>query len=216
MTQFEPEIGQAVFGAAYSQYEVPDFMIAGLKYLACEIERVEWNKTQEKYDAPIHNNGGYFKTDVFEIRAYQWGECNCGFEEKANKWYDKNNHRKSCYQIAYNKLNKKYKSMLDVPKKEVKALCKKYNIPYNDGVGSAVHCTCDYEGKWAKFLENNEHKKDCPVVVPNFKYKDFEIRWYKYLGRSTSMNKLIDANEFSKILDRCLESVRKLDNVEDY
>ena len=57
--------------------------------------------------------------------------------------------------------------------------------------------------------------EDSPEAeLPNFKCGDFEARWYKYLGRGTSMNREIDANDFATMLDRCLASVRSLDRDE--
>jgi len=52
--------------------------------------------------------------------------------------------------------------------------------------------------------------------LPNFKCGDFEVRWYKWLGRGTSMNREIDANEFAEMLDRCLESVRKNESIDEF
>jgi hypothetical protein len=45
--------------------------------------------------------------------------------------------------------------------------------------------------------------------TPNFSCDGLEIRWYKYLGRGMSMNKEIDANNFFKIIDKCLKAVRE-------
>lgn len=125
--KYIPELGQGAFGCPTSEFECPEFIEAGLRYLASEIERVEWNLTQKEYEAPTANNGGQYKTDAFEMYAYYWGE-------------DEN-------------------------------LCNR----------------------------------------PNFKCGEFEIRWYKYLGREMSMNKDIDANDFFKIMDKCLKSVRAKD-----
>ena len=47
---------------------------AFLASLGYEIERVEWNKRQEKFDAPIHNAGTCYKTDEFVMRSYCWDE----------------------------------------------------------------------------------------------------------------------------------------------
>ena len=46
---------------------------------------------------------------------------------------------------------------------------------------------------------------------PNFKCGDFEVHWYKWLGRGMSMNQDIDANRFFELIDKCLESVRAKD-----
>ena len=123
----EIELGQILFGNPISEFKCPEFIEAGLRHLANEIERIEWNNKQEEYEAPISNNGGEYKTDTFEMRAYYWGE-----DEKL-------------------------------------------------------------------------------AALPNFKCGSFELRWYKYCGRGMSMNKKIDANEFFEIINKCLESVRKLE-----
>ena len=45
----------------------------------------------------------------------------------------------------------------------------------------------------------------------NFKYKDIEISWYKYLGRDTTINKEIKPEEAIKMFDDCIESLIKLE-----
>ena len=211
MEEFQPELGQLCFGHAFQQYDCPDFVIAGLDYLAREIERVEWNRTQKEYSAPIHNNGEEYKTDAFEMRAFYWGDCECGYEDKEYKWHEENKHQDHCYQIDYQKLRDKFDGCFNIPEEIVEELCDKHQIPYNGGRGSAVHCNCDYSKRWEEFASKNDHDKDCRSILPNFKCGDFEIYWYKYLGRGTSMNQPIDANEFAEILDKCLKSVRALD-----
>lgn len=42
----------------------------------------------------------------------------------------------------------------------------------------------------------------------NFKWKDFEVSWYKYLGRGMSINRAITQDETNKMLSECLESLR--------
>ena len=126
--KYIPEIGQSVFGCPTSEYSCPEFIEAGLKHLSNEIERVEWNITQKEYDSPIYNNSEHYKTDIFTMDSYYWGD-----DESIEQ-------------------------------------------------------------------------------IPNFKHGDFEVRWYKYLGRGMSMNKEIDANKFFEIIDLCLKSVRDKEN----
>ena len=45
----------------------------------------------------------------------------------------------------------------------------------------------------------------------NFKYKDLEISWYKYLGRGTTINREISSAEAVEVFDHCLESLAELD-----
>lgn len=49
-------------------------MEAFLAQLGYEIETKEWNEQQEEFQAPIHNAGTCYKTDMFTMRSYYWGD----------------------------------------------------------------------------------------------------------------------------------------------
>jgi len=73
MSRFEPELGQMIFtNTPMQEYSVPDWLEALLMGLWAEIERVEWNNTQEVVDNPFSNTGAEYKTDKFEVKAYCW------------------------------------------------------------------------------------------------------------------------------------------------
>lgn len=42
---------------------------------------------------------------------------------------------------------------------------------------------------------------------PNFKYGDFEVSWYKYLGRGMETNREISPQEINEMLIACLKSL---------
>lgn len=86
-------------------------------------------------------------------------------------------------------------------KKIYKGLCKKHGIPYKDGWGCAVHCTCAYDKDWAEWLKTHQHKSDCKIIMPNFKHYEtgLEVRWYKYIGRGMETNIDIDHDLLHKI-----------------
>lgn len=71
---YKPELGQLCFGNPWSSVACPEYIAAGLEYLAREIERVEWNIGQEGYTAPGSNCGVEYITAEFEMRDYYWGE----------------------------------------------------------------------------------------------------------------------------------------------
>ena len=56
----------------------------------------------------------------------------------------------------------------------------------------------------------------------NFKYyvgdkaniKDIEISWYKYLGRDTTVNQLLDSNIYVDMFNNCLDSILKMEEDE--
>lgn len=47
----------------------------------------------------------------------------------------------------------------------------------------------------------------------NFKWKDVEISWYKYLGRDTTINQKIDSHKAIEMFDECIKSLDNFDNL---
>ena len=79
--------------------------------------------------------------------------------------------------------------------------------------GCAVHCTCDYEQRYTKFITDkgyeDGHKETCLLVKSNFLYKPtgFSIDWYKYPLRDSYTNQRITLEGFKIIIDKCIESI---------
>jgi len=90
-----------------------------------------------------------------------------------------------------------------------KSLCRELGIPWNKGRGSAVHCTCDYRERWAKFSQNTIHDLRCQIARKSFLYKpeSFWIDWYKYPLRDAHSSRKVSLNEFREIIDKCLVSL---------
>lgn len=86
-------------------------------------------------------------------------------------------------------------------------LCAEFEVDRD--FGCAVHCTCDFEERWAAFCKENYHDPQCPIVKPNFLHKPsgFNISWYKYCLRDSYMNEDLSVKEFAKIIDDCIESL---------
>ena len=60
-------------------------------------------------------------------------------------------------------------------------------------------------------FEVEAYNWDDDVCQPyNFKWKDVEISWYKYLGRDTTINKKITTEEAKKMFDECIKSLDKV------
>ena len=61
-------------------------------------------------------------------------------------------------------------------------------------------CECDDE---------YNHDNDCLAMKPNFLYKTnrFSIQWYKYPLRDSYMSADITLEQFTEIIDACIESV---------
>jgi len=63
--------------------------------------------------------------------------------------------------------------------------------------------------QWSnKVFEVNAYNWDEDKIQPfNFKYKDIEVSWYKYLGRGMSINREVTEIECWKMLKDCVESI---------
>lgn len=82
---FEPELGQMVFGQPYKTFPVSELTIAALSSINDELSRVMWNRDQREYSSPFGNTGNSFKCDEFQVEAYSWGDD----EQPYNfKWRD--------------------------------------------------------------------------------------------------------------------------------
>jgi len=83
--QYEPELGQALFGQPYKEFEVPLYVEAALTVIDQELDRIMWNETQRRWSSPFGNTGNYFKNDTFHVIAYSWSDD----EQPYNfKWCD--------------------------------------------------------------------------------------------------------------------------------
>ena len=74
MKEYEPELGQAVFGQPWQQYGVSEYVTACLRMMAEEIDRVMWNNGDKAYENPFSNTGNSLVTDVFRAHAYSWND----------------------------------------------------------------------------------------------------------------------------------------------
>lgn len=42
--------------------------------------------------------GARFENDVFVMRPFYWGDCDCGADERSEKWHSENPHADNCFQ----------------------------------------------------------------------------------------------------------------------
>jgi len=64
-------------------------------------------------------------------------------------------------------------------------------------------CTCGAE----EAEEERPHDPTCPIVLPNFRCGEIEIRWYKYIGRGMTINQKVTRKELKEIFQKCRESL---------
>lgn len=188
--------------------------LEGRPALSYDINRSLWRIAfyplwrQEVFDFTY----GSFDNDVFTVRPYYWGDCTCGHEEREADWDRANKHDASCYHVAAaaipRGLGDEVKRGLEDEK--LQALCKRHGIPWNDGLGSRSHCTCEHDSKWRAFCAEHSHAADCALELPNFVYKPtaFELCWYKYPLRGTTVNqKLASYDVIVQMVQHCVGSL---------
>src|ERR1044072_633897 len=74
MSEYTPEVGQALFGQPYKAFAVPEIWDAALSFLREELDRVMWNREQREYASPFGNTGNSFECPSFKVEAYCWDD----------------------------------------------------------------------------------------------------------------------------------------------
>lgn len=70
----------------FEYLKVSNIMLAALREIENQYDRVFWNITQKEVHSPFGNTGERFSCDVFEVQAYEWNEDD---EQLYNfKWND--------------------------------------------------------------------------------------------------------------------------------
>jgi hypothetical protein len=204
-----------------------DEVDTGLRRLTKAIEEHGGNAVQG-FLGGEYGYGDEFENEVFEMHPYYWGDCDCGFDDAMESI--KLEHRPECYQTELMKEEEKAGKVMElkygfrtwpeewscsrqqrVEDKIYKNLCKKHNLPLT---GCAVHCTCDYRERLGNEYKRlgfptSKHLATCSYELPNFKYKPtgFEVRWYKYIGRSMEYSGKL--GDIRKMINHCIESLDK-------
>ena len=80
MKEYEPELGQAVFGQPWQEIECPDYIESHLSFISNELKRVMLNLGKD-FENPFGNTGNVtgFKNNIFEVirlsRIYRIFKC---------------------------------------------------------------------------------------------------------------------------------------------
>ena len=210
------EIGNMMFGNSRGSYHVP-------RGAGWEDELVRlFDTCAPDRDSSWREYGSNFENETFLVMQYWWGYCTCGFDEVDNFTEA---HSDTCYQAKLKEEKLKAGGFenewgyISAPVGESFVYCwdtiyknitDEFNLPMQ---GCAVHCTCDYDARYAAYIAGigyaDGHKKQCGLVKPNFLHKptEFEIQWYKYPLRDSYMNQNITLLEFKNIITQCISSL---------
>lgn len=167
--------------------------------------------------------GAYFKTDVFEMRPFYWGDCepSCDYYQKLDDWDFLNPHKPDCYQTFLNELH--YEDINTMQEKAghsfddacTTVACKKYGFnPEHSGAWQ--HCTCGVTQAYLQFIEKAVHTEECQTDKPNFVHipTGTTVVWYKYIGRDMEYDKNLSYDTWQQIMKDCIQSLKKPEKTE--
>ena len=87
MQQYEPELGQAIFGNEPQEYDLGEsrqYVSHKLYELSEILAEIDPSEQRHGFLGGEFGYGQEFKNDVFEMHPYWWGDCTCGQEEAPN------------------------------------------------------------------------------------------------------------------------------------
>lgn len=197
---FEHSVVQACgLSGSYRRYEVSDFVEALVFHIKAELERVYWNWNQRDFE---EHDWQFVEIPGFAWRRYFWDDCDCGADSPV--------HAKDCDTQTKQRewVSRRIKAMTDpggsgrmidfTPEREAAFL----------RTDPRPICTCGAEAAWKP---RDTHLPDCSPHLPNLKFEDVEICWYKHPGRGMSTNVSLDERGWRGWLDRCLMAIRGYD-----
>lgn len=208
MSEGTPELGQALFGNKWERFDAPDYIADDLYDLSEMLGQMNPENQAHGFFGGEWGYGQDFVNGTFEMFPYWWGDCECGFEELEDQWNEENRHAPDCYQVELERRGGlEFDSDYEERRNIAPTLAKEWGLPYR---GCMVHCTCDFHDRYAEWHTENYHDSRCGVVRPNFWHKPSGLRvhWYKYIGRSMTINRSIEQSEWQKIYNECRVSLK--------
>lgn len=214
------ELGNMCFGNSRGEYPVDRDM------------QDEWYSYMQEmgFDSygwhDLSDDSGAFQNDVFWIKPYFWGDCECGFDGRDYEWSRTNAHAETCYQSELKRAKVEaggivegefgwvaspeginYEQWNAIEREIYNRLCAKHGLDPN--FGCAAHCTCSHNDDYAAWREANSHADDCPIVLPNFWHKPsgFKLEWYKYPLRDSYSNQPLTRKLMRSMFADCIASM---------
>jgi hypothetical protein len=146
------ELGNIIFGNSRGQKSIPrNKSFEGPWQELCDELKISWYGYQDE-GCKLPTNGRWTETDVFKVQSYDWdADCDCGADDKMERWFDANKHSDACYQSECDR--------------ELKA--------YDDSVGFKKIETAAFDGDKSFFRGFNEDTKN---PAPGVTMTTFEPR----------------------------------------
>lgn len=173
-----------------------------LRHLTKAIKQVTGNDNVYGILGGEDGYGEEFRNDTFEMHPFYWGDCTCGWDDMQVDFEQNNPHEEHCFQSELKRRNP------EEPYSEAAKLAEERGLPMQ---GCAIHCDCSYKALETEFYaEHPSHESGCKIEEPNFVHyaSNFEVRWYKYIGRDMEVNRDLTSKQWNDILEECLMSLK--------
>jgi len=205
-----------------------DILDGGLVELTKAIDMIDPDVVAHGALGGSYGYGAQYENDVFVMRPFYWGDCDCGYDDRESEWSDTHKHSDECYQsemkrrlIARGGIKGawgvdrpdacSYDQWRAIEREIMNDLCAMHGL--DPHFGSAVHCTCDHRKIWVKWSSENGHREQCSLQLPNFRHKatGLEVRWYKRIGRGMEVDHPEGA-DIAAILRECMASLPRINS----
>lgn len=194
---YEPELGQFAFGREPGEFNLGDCEAYVVAELLAMVALVGDDKL---YDV--------FKNKTFLMCHYWWGDCTCEFGKKEHAWQTAHPHPETCLGERYAKEQDRFSAECPVHTKVTEHM-RAWSLEATEDKTENAYmlCDCGQEEAYAAWVQDKSHAPDCREVLPNFRYKDIEIRWYKRIGRGMSANRPLTFDELRDAFIACRQSL---------
>ena len=226
---YEAPFNQVILGNTYGEFDLGKHERYIVEKLYKLSEMLAKSNPENQAHGCLGGEWGYgqdFKNSTFEMRPYFWGDCDCGWETKLGEFSQTIEHKSDCFQNKWAQWNNAWKAQhlsardkkhwrktMEAEDKANQKFCRE-NGKLDGTAGCAVHCDCGHDEIWNAWCEANKlgpegHTLTCAAVLPNFRYRDIDIRWYKYIGRGMTINREVARKELIVMFRACFTSIAK-------
>lgn len=217
---------------ATHRYEVPEYVEALVFHLKRELDTVYWNWNQSSLEDS--KDWQLVMPWGFEYRRYCWGDCDCGANSPVHipdcrmltehrEWNDRRIKAisdPSAWSLMSEDIrHEKLQEIRDSAQREGRDAQFSMMMMFAQYGSSVVHfdrsdewekdnpvpsCSCGAEQDWKP---RGYHLATCSPGLPNMKFGDVTINWYKYIGRGMSTNVNWTAPEWVEWFNNALGAI---------
>ena len=127
-----------------------DPLTDGLRWLTGELSRALPDADSSFGLGGENGYGVNFENATFAMRRYYWGDCDCGYDERAEQWFAEHRHSADCYSTEYRALvgENPHRPIIESLIEERNS--KRLWSAASEAVQKRITAECDREHKWVE------------------------------------------------------------------